>query len=99
DWITEFLAAHPRVRMEFVLSDARADLIGEGIDIALRTGPLLEPNLVARRIGSSSAMLFASPAYLAARGTPLRLADLQHHDGIARHPAPGPAGWRLDGPD
>ena len=98
-WIAEFLAAHPRVRMEFVLSDARADLIDEGIDIALRTGTLLEPNLVARRIGSSSAMLFASPAYLAARGIPLRLADLQQHDCIARQPAPGPVSWRLDGPE
>src|SRR6202012_2361485 len=38
EWVAEFLAAYPQVRMEFVLDDAKADLVGEGIDVALRAG-------------------------------------------------------------
>src|SRR5207247_3329858 len=48
DWIAAFLAAHPHVRIEFLLSDARADLIDEGIDVAFRAGKIAEPTLVAR---------------------------------------------------
>lgn len=79
------------MRIEWVLSDARADLIADGIDVALRTGNLRDSSLV------------ASPAYLAARGTPQQLADLQHHDCITRHPAASldthTNNWRLQGPD
>ncbi len=35
EWVAEFLASHPQVRIEFVLSDATVDLIEEGIDVAL----------------------------------------------------------------
>ena len=99
DWIAEFLAAHPQVRIEFLLSDARADLIGEGIDLAFRAGKILEPNLVARQIGTSGATLVASPAYLAARGMPATLADLGEHDCITFPNPSGRAAWTLDGPD
>jgi LysR family transcriptional regulator AphB len=99
DWIAEFLAAHPRVRLEFVLSDARADLVAEGIDVAMRAGKLHEPTLVARRIGTSRQSLVASPAYLAAHGTPQSLDELSQHDCLSMPQARGRALWRLDGPD
>jgi DNA-binding transcriptional LysR family regulator len=99
EWIAEFLAAHPKVRVEFVLSDARADLIGEGIDVALRAGKVLEPTLVARRVGTGRATLVAGPAYLAARGTPESVEALADHDCIAPPQASTRTVWRLDGPD
>src|SRR2546425_5880460 len=40
--IAEFIGAHPKVRLEFVLSDERADLIEQGIDIAIRSGEVVE---------------------------------------------------------
>jgi len=94
----EFLATHPRVRLEFVLSDARTDLLGEGIDVALRVGKVLEPSLIARQIGSSRATLVASPAYLAARGSPHSVASLAEHDCIADPSTSGQVTWHLDGP-
>jgi LysR family transcriptional regulator AphB len=98
EWIAEFLAAHPQVRTEFLLSDTRADLIAEGIDIAFRAGQIEEPNLVARHIGMSGLSLVASPDYLAARGMPRTLAALAEHDCIT-FPAPsGRALWTLNGP-
>jgi DNA-binding transcriptional LysR family regulator len=100
DWVTEFLAAHPRVRLDFVLSDAKADLIAEQIDVAFRGGPLLDSGYVGRQIvAPGSGGMVASPAYIAARGTPLTLQDLASHDCvISAHPS-GYATWRLVGPN
>ena len=96
--IAEFLADHPKVRLEFVLSDARADLIEEGIDVAIRSGKVLEPTLVARRIGTGRATLVASPAYLAAHGMPESVEALASHDCVTLPQPSGHAVWRLDGP-
>jgi DNA-binding transcriptional LysR family regulator len=99
-WVAEFLAAHPRVRLDFVLSDARADLIAEQIDVAFRGGPLRDSGYVGRQLlGPRSDGMVASPAYIAARGSPGTLQDLVDHDCVtAAHPS-GRATWRLVGPD
>jgi DNA-binding transcriptional LysR family regulator len=100
DVMSEFLAANPRVRLEFVLSDARADLLGENIDVAFRIGKAIEPNLIARQIGWTSATLVAGPGYLDEHGEPDAPADLSDHDCIAAPTNPtGYAIWRLDGPN
>jgi DNA-binding transcriptional LysR family regulator len=100
DWMHEFLVANPRVRLEFILGDARADLLGESIDVALRIGRVIEPNLVARQIGWVHAGLVASPDYIEARGTPESPAELSGHDCIAAPTDPtGYTTWRLDGPE
>lgn len=100
DIMSEFLAEYPRVRLEFVLNDARADLLGENIDIAFRIGKAIEPNLIARQVGWTSAGLVASPAYLELHGAPDVPADLSDHDCITAPANPtGYTIWRLDGPD
>ena len=100
EWVADFLMAHPRVRMEFVLSDARADLIAERIDVAFRGGLLQDSGYVGRQVlpdGNES--LVASPAYLAARGAPIKLQDLVHHECVSFAHASGYATWRVAGPD
>ena len=99
DWVNEFLEAYPKVRLEFILNDARADLVAEGIDVALRAGKVSEPTLVARRLGSNRAFMVASPAYIAARGVPASVDDLALHDCLAVPPPTGRTIWRLEGPD
>jgi len=99
DWVAQFMAAYPQVRLEFVLSDARADLIGESIDVALRGGPLEESAMVARKLLPIHFSLVASPAYLAARGAPASLRELTRHDCLTFSNRTGPAAWRLDGPE
>lgn len=98
--LAEFLAAHPLVRVDFVLSDARADLIADRIDIAIRGGVLEDSGLFARRVLAAGLDgLVASPAYLAARGAPATLQDLADHDCLVfAHPS-GRATWRLSGVD
>lgn len=99
EWIAEFLAAYPRVRIEFHLDDARVDLISNGIDVAFRAGKMLEPNLVARQVGTTRNTLMASPAYLAAHGRPETLEALSRHDCITLKTQAGRSSWQLDGPD
>jgi LysR family transcriptional regulator AphB len=98
-WLNEFLAANPKVRLQFVLSDARADLVAGGIDVAIRAGTVTEPTLIARRVGSNRARLVASPAYVAGRGTPQSLDDLAEHDCLTVPSTSGRVRWHLEGPD
>lgn len=98
EWIAEFLAAYPRVRVEFHLDDAHVDLIEKSIDVALRAGRMVEPNLVARQLGTSCHILVASPAYLAAHGRPETLEALSHHACLTLKAHDDRRSWHLDGP-
>jgi LysR family transcriptional regulator AphB len=100
EWIAEFLDRYPGVQLEFVLADAMADFIGEGIDVAFRGSPEMpDSSLVARKVASGYLALAASPAYLAARGTPRTVQDLAAHDCIRAVGQAGPTTWRLNGPE
>ncbi|MDD2176242.1 LysR family transcriptional regulator [Acidovorax sp. D2M1] len=100
EWLTEFLEAHPKVRVDFVLSDGRADLIADRIDVALRGGMLEDSSLFARKVlDAGTDCLVASPAYIARRGVPATLQDLVGHDCLVfGHPS-GKATWRVTGPE
>ena len=99
EWVADFLAAHPLVRVDFVLSDAKADLIAEQIDVAFRGGALPDSGYVGRKLMSvRTDGMVASPAYIAARGAPATLQELANHDCVtAAHPS-GRTVWRLVGP-
>ncbi|MDQ2151544.1 LysR family transcriptional regulator [Alcaligenaceae bacterium C4P045] len=100
EWVAEFLLAHPRVRLDFVLSDGRAELIAEQIDVAFRGGPLRDSSYVGRQLlDAGSDGLVASPAYLAAHGAPHSLQDLANHDCVSFSHPTGLATWRISGPD
>lgn len=100
EWVADFLARYPRVQLEFVLSDERADLIADRLDIAFRGGPLQDSGYVGRQlIGEERDGMVASPAYIAAHGMPASLEHLHEHYCVcAAHPG-GFAAWRLLGPD
>jgi DNA-binding transcriptional LysR family regulator len=98
DWIAEFLAVHPRMRMEFVLDDAKTDLVGEGIDVAIRAAHLVDQNHVGHRLVTSDFGFVASPSYLAARGVPTSLQSLRDHDCLPQSNRTGPVVWHLQGP-
>ncbi|CAI1495093.1 D-malate degradation protein R [Serratia quinivorans] len=77
-----FQQQHPQLNIELLLDDRRADVIGEGIDVAIRFGELSSPGTVARRLGELQRILVASPAYLAAQGEPQTLTELATHPHI-----------------
>lgn len=76
----KFLKMYPEVELDFTLSERVVDLIGERADIAIRVGPMRDSNLKARKLCESRKVVVASPDYIAARGRPMRPADLQHHN-------------------
>jgi DNA-binding transcriptional LysR family regulator len=98
EWVMEFLKRHPKVRLDFVLNDARADLIGESIDVAFRGGAALDQQPVFRRLLPQSFMLVASPAYTKSRGDPKTLEELSRHDCLTVSGQPGLVTWILHGP-
>ncbi len=87
-----FLALYPAVRLTFDLSDGFVDLLGERVDCAIRIASDVPANVVTHRLGTSRRILCAAPTYLAARGEPATIADLDAHDLLA---AAGQMPWRL----
>lgn len=87
-WLAEvvpaFMARHPDVKVDVWLTNAFVDVVAEGVDLALRIarGPLRDSTLVARKLTDLEAQLFASPAYLARRGTPRTVEELAAHDRV-----------------
>lgn len=80
-------AAYPEVQIELRLSEQRVDIVGEGIDLAVRMGTLEDSSLIARRLCAVRRVLVASPRYLSTAGTPLMPADLAAHHAIVTSPA------------
>ena len=90
--LARFADQHPKLRVEFILDDARHDLIGDSVDVAVRIGSLSDSSALARKIGTVDRVLVASPAYLSRAGTPRTPADLIQHALIV-----GPAGRSSEG--
>jgi len=79
DALSSFLLLHPAVTIDLVLSDARCDLVADGIDLALRIGSLDDSSLLAQVVAPVPIIFVASPAYLDNHGTPLHPNDLSAH--------------------
>ncbi|ALJ16200.1 LysR substrate-binding domain-containing protein [Sphingopyxis macrogoltabida] len=78
--VRALLEQHRDLGVRMMLIDRNVRIVEEGIDVAVRIGPLADSSLKAVRIGAVRQMLAASPAYLARRGAPARLAELAGHD-------------------
>lgn len=80
DAINRFLAEHPAISVELVLSDAYVDVVGQGLDMALRFGTITDSSLRVRSLGLWRRVVCAAPHYLHQHGTPRQPADLQDHN-------------------
>lgn len=70
-WLPEFLLRHPALAIDLVPGErVLDDMVAEGVDVALRFGPVQQETLVARLLGRFAVELYASPAYLERRGMP-----------------------------
>lgn len=96
--VSDFLKIHPRVKFDVVLTERVVDLIDEGFDLAIRMGELGSSSLLARKIGSLNLQLYASPAYLKARGEPKAFAELSKHECILFTGEEDFDQWALKGP-
>jgi len=78
-----FAQRYPDISIDLVMRESFGDLIQEGLDLAVRVGPLNESTLISRRIGSIERILVATPDYLERAGTPTAPRELRPHSCIA----------------
>src|SRR3984957_14300984 len=77
--LSAFMSRHPALRIDLMIGDEREDLVVEGVDVALRFGPLSDSTATVRRILAWPRVLAASRAYLDEAGVPLTPTDLARH--------------------
>jgi DNA-binding transcriptional LysR family regulator len=96
-YLPEFLARYPKIRLILHATNRRVDVLNEGFDVALRvrTVPTGEDGLVMRTFGSSSNFLIASPEYLKERGRPERPDQIAQHATLSFTPESDRQTWEL----
>ena len=99
--LADFMAEYPRVEIQLEDTNRRVDVIGEGLDLAIRVRPppLEDSDLVLRVLGESGQCLVAAPALLARHPPPAGPADLAGFPSLDLGVAQGEHLWRLHGPD
>ncbi|WP_313203056.1 LysR substrate-binding domain-containing protein [Pseudomonas sp.] len=96
--LSELAARYPRLDIRLDVHDRLVDLVAEGVDLDIRVGDQIAPNLIAKRLARNWRVLCAAPDYLARRGTPKNLADLASHDCLVIKERDHPFGvWHLEG--
>jgi DNA-binding transcriptional LysR family regulator len=78
--VAEFLSEHRAASVNLILTDQFANIVEEGIDLAVRIGNLPDSGMVARRLATVRRVLCASPGYLERHGTPRAPDDLTAHN-------------------
>jgi len=91
--LADFLKAYPDIQVSLILNDRVLSLFQEQVDVGLRIGALPDSSMVAIRVGTIRRVVCASPAYLAARGTPRTPDDLTGHDCITYSGFASPDLW------
>ncbi len=71
---------HPLIAVELFLTDGYVDLVGQGLDLAIRYGALKDSTLVARKIGDNRRVICAAPSYIERHGLPETPDELAGHN-------------------
>lgn len=74
------LEDNPELRIDLQLTDEVLDIVGRGIDVAVRVAPLRDSSLIARKIVDNPRMVCASPAYIRRYGVPDTLGELGRYN-------------------
>ena len=91
--LPSFLAEHRDVTLNLNLNDRVVDVVGEGVDVAIRIASLGDSNLVGVKLADNARVVVASPGYLKRHGTPRTLGDLAHHNCLAISSEGSQRGW------
>lgn len=95
--VMRFMQMHPKLQIELNFEDRVVSLVAQGIDVAIRMGPLVDSTLGARYLGVNPWVMVVSQAYLDRRGTPKQASDLRQHDALVYSTVQGDARWHLTG--
>ncbi|WP_137153050.1 LysR family transcriptional regulator [Devosia sp. FKR38] len=101
DLLPVFLNRYPKVRVQMKVINRRADLVEDGVDVALRARARLDsdPNLIMRRFGETRSFLVASPNLLTQLPAPPTIDTLAGLPTLTQHEERGEVIWQLVGPD
>ncbi|MFZ6646903.1 LysR family transcriptional regulator [Undibacterium sp. TJN25] len=91
--VPSFLTEHRDVKLTLSLNDRVVDLIGEGIDVAIRIASLTDSNLIGVKLADNKRVVVASPSYLKRHGVPASLDELSHHNCLAFSSDGSQRGW------
>jgi DNA-binding transcriptional LysR family regulator len=95
DFLSGFLKAHARMRIDLFITNMFLDLVAENLDVAIRFGEMKDSSVVATRIGKSIRYVVAAPEYLKGRKPPVEPADLKLHDCVMLHARNNETDWDL----
>lgn len=93
--LAAFAADNPEVEVDLQLSDRRVSIIEEGLDLAVRIGPMRDSSLKIRRFGPMPLIVCASPTYLERVGRPSHPTALSAHECILHGSASDATMWRF----
>lgn len=94
--LSEFMGHYPDVSISLDLSNHYVDLIGEGIDLAIRAGRITDGNIIVRKLQQLQFVVCASPAYWERRGQPAHPDDLADHDALTFSLRDNGHEWRFE---
>lgn len=94
----KFLEDYPELKIDLIMDDHYVDLVKQGVDVAIRVGPLTDSSLIARKIGTSPRVTVASPQYLKKNGEPKSPHELSSHNCIVYMLLATLNEWHFDGP-
>ncbi len=76
-YVKSYLAAHPKMKVELILTNRVVDLVAEGVDLAFRLGQLKDSSLIARKFTDLKGSLWATPAFIKKYGLPTNPKELK----------------------
>ncbi len=97
--VMRFLKDNPKLQIDLNFEDRFVNLVEQGVDVAIRIGPLADSTLGARYLGLNPWVVVASDDYLRRRGVPCTPADLMHHEALIYSTVQGDARWNFIGPE
>ena len=93
--VLRYMQLHPDITIDLSFEDRYVNLVEQGVDLAIRMGPMADSTLGARYLGTNPWLMVAAPSYLAKRGMPGSAADLPAHDCVVYSSVQGDDRWSL----
>jgi DNA-binding transcriptional LysR family regulator len=94
--LAEFMDRYPDVTVSIDLSNHVVDMVGEGIDLAIRVGRIADSNVIVRKLRQMQFVVCAAPAYWERRGLPTHPDDLADHDALTYSLRDAGHEWRFE---
>lgn len=93
--IGRFMSRYDKVEIDLRLEDRFVDIVGEGLDVAIRVGEAADADLMSRQVGRARRVVFGAPSYFAIHGRPRHPGELRDHQCVFRSTDAHAGTWRF----